>query len=266
MSSKHGICKLTGKQGKYVKSHIIPKALFPREQPGQKLVETDGHSISFRPDTFYDRELVTQDGENILRDLDDWAIKELERLKLIWRGWKTDSFTEEGMPFDRNGAIGHRALKSSDARRLRLFFLSLLWRAAASYRREMNNVAMPEADLERIRRMLVEGQAEPFYQFPIILAHYWSKGIDYSMAPFEVSSSQSEGLSRLNSWRFYFNGLFCHIMRDAKTVIDEMRWGKLVVGRIAEFSVLILDWDGSSQAGELFKGFSAFANHSAIKR
>lgn len=37
-----GICKLTEARGRFVKSHIIPKALTPREKPGGLMFQSDG--------------------------------------------------------------------------------------------------------------------------------------------------------------------------------------------------------------------------------
>lgn len=42
-----------------------------------------------------------------------------------------------------------------DAARLRLFFLSLLWRAAASTRGEFAAITLPPDDLEHLRRIVL---------------------------------------------------------------------------------------------------------------
>ena len=87
--------------------------------------------------SWYDTALVTSPGEEILRGLDDWAIRELRQHKLIWSSWGTDielnTADHVQLPLDAMG-WGCREIEVSEPARLRLFFLSLLWRAAASSR------------------------------------------------------------------------------------------------------------------------------------
>jgi hypothetical protein len=71
----NGVCKLTGNSGKFVRSHLIPKALTRPSVAG-------GYFISAGPgirpkkswSSWYDEELVIRKGERILADYDDWAI------------------------------------------------------------------------------------------------------------------------------------------------------------------------------------------------
>jgi hypothetical protein len=74
----NGTCRLTGTKGKFVKSHLIPKALTRPEEPGLPLIQGgSGKRARKRWDSWYDSELVTREGEDILSALDDWAIRYL---------------------------------------------------------------------------------------------------------------------------------------------------------------------------------------------
>jgi hypothetical protein len=83
----YGVCKLTGTHGKFVKCHIIPAALTPPEVKGDPLHQGgQGRSVR-RISSWYDKALVTRAGEEFLRDLDTWGIRELRQQKLIWSSW-----------------------------------------------------------------------------------------------------------------------------------------------------------------------------------
>ena len=83
-----GICKLTLTNGKFVDSHIIPKALTKPAQKGMPFLQfkSDRHPIK-RWSSWYDPCLVTQAGEDILTEFDTWAIIELRKHKLVWSSW-----------------------------------------------------------------------------------------------------------------------------------------------------------------------------------
>src|SRR5450631_2831048 len=61
------------------------------------------------------------------------AINELRRLELVWSGWgnKTSLPSEDWKGTFPRG-YGLREVRCSNPNKLRLFFLSLLWRAAAT--------------------------------------------------------------------------------------------------------------------------------------
>ena len=128
-----GQCKLTGTRGKYVKSHIIPEALTETLWKGNPLTQVGRHGKRIkRWTTWYDRKLVTVEGEAILATHDDWAINLFRQKELIWSSW--GAMEQLDLP-DHSlgpGRRGLRKLDGVDCERLRLFFLSLLWRAAAT--------------------------------------------------------------------------------------------------------------------------------------
>ena len=63
---ENGVCRLTLAHGKYVKSHIVPKALTPKDVPGGPMFQSDGHDRpKKRFDSWYDQRLVIRKGEDI---------------------------------------------------------------------------------------------------------------------------------------------------------------------------------------------------------
>lgn len=75
-------------QCKFVKSHLIPRALTPPRVDGIAFPQLGGRRRPLRRfDSWYDLQLVSQEGEAILADLDAYAIDELRRLKLVWQSF-----------------------------------------------------------------------------------------------------------------------------------------------------------------------------------
>jgi hypothetical protein len=159
-----GLCRLTQTPGKFVKSHLIPLAFTKPESPGLPLIESGPGKRPIRKWTsWYDAQLVTSEGEAILQAYDGWAVSELRRHKLVWSGWGPMlRLSVEGFNAFPGTPWGVRRVTGIDPVRLRLFFLSLLWRAAASQLDGFNEVSLREAELARIRGMVVDAQHEPF--------------------------------------------------------------------------------------------------------
>src|ERR1043166_6998501 len=159
----HGICKLTGDEGKLVKSHLLPKAVTRPDIRGEPFIEHGQHGRppARRWDSWRDKHLVTRKGEDILASLDDWAIKELRKHKLIWSGWGPIASLGQLHTDLGHEGWGIRSVEISDPKRLRLFYLSLLWRAAATSRWEFSEVEIPKTDLDRLKQILINADPGP---------------------------------------------------------------------------------------------------------
>src|SRR5690349_7493336 len=122
-----GVCKLTLTEGAFVDSHLIPKALTRTEQQGLPFVQyRSGARPRKRWSSWYDPQLVTESGENILAAIDTWAIAELRKHKLVWSGWgESRALGPLHCPIVGT-AWGIRKLDGINRSRLRFFFLSLL--------------------------------------------------------------------------------------------------------------------------------------------
>lgn len=182
-SARPGICRLTGSSGLFVKSHIIPKALTPKSEGNSLLFQTDGENRpTKRRDSWYDYQLVTREGEDILERIDDDAIKELRRLKLAWKYWEN---TEElGMePVHYGSAIGVRHLLDVDHNVLGRFAVSLLWRAGISVSPDMKMFRVPRKTLSRARKVVLGVESFDPQRFPIKVFQFASKGPMHNITP-----------------------------------------------------------------------------------
>ena len=134
-----GTCKLTGDVGPMIKAHILPGALCDPRPANEPFIQV---GVDFRPTTrrtgWYDQNIVTQKGEDILTSYDTWAITELRRQKLVWSGWGQDeslvAIDHEFVPdFQGNGC-----------RKLERFLISL-----HRSQRQRSSSSIPEASKGR---------------------------------------------------------------------------------------------------------------------
>lgn len=254
---KIGTCKLTGDTGKFVKSHIIPRALTLPRSGGQGFAQLGQRKPPVRRfDSWYDSELVTQVGEDILTDYDTFAIKELRRLKLIWQSWgpmeKLAVPEFEKIPGTPNGI---RRVQFNDPNKMRLFLLSLLWRAVASDRPEFDEIRLSASQTRRLRGVVRDGRADLKDSFiPIVLNQISTRGLTHNHGPIaDIKQPVKIGKFRskpLRIFRFYFDGLSVHFHPD---VDDEAVQGlrPTMVGPTDATILSTVTWEGSWQARNL---------------
>lgn len=253
-----GICKLTGKAGKFVKSHLIPKALTRPSVPGNQFVEFGlGRRPYKRRTSWYDERLVTRDGEDLLAEYDSWGIEELYRLKLVWGSWgpMMKLGTNDQVPL---GTTGHtlRKLTCRDPRRFRLFFLSLLWRAAATDCPGFEDIQIEATELEKLRQMLCDRDPGPLHFYPTQLAQISTRGPNHNFAPIardEKSDIGGEGPYHHYVFRFYFDGLIANMQRDMPKAAEA---GPLLVGFSPILVVQTLPFADSFQFTNLLKAWA----------
>jgi hypothetical protein len=218
----YGVCKLTGKSGKFVKSHLLPKALTRPGVAGECFISGGpGRRPKKRFSSWYDEKLVIQEGENVLADYDNWAIAELRRLELIWSGWGT----KRSLPLEtpdwfgpRPEGFGLRQVECANPEKLRLFFLSLLWRAAAATLPEFGDIGLEQDELELLRIMVCDGNPRPLDFYPISLLQIVQKGLPHNLGPIVTDFS----------FRFYFDGLIVHMFRNSDLEFEQFE--RLMVG------------------------------------
>lgn len=244
-------CRLTGETGRYVDSHLIPKALTRPETRGHSFLEAgQGTRPIKRPSSWYDNKLVTMRGEKILSEIDDWAIKKLREHRLVWSGWGPIT-SLHGINDSYGTDWGMRTVIDSDWSKLRLFFLSLLWRAAASSRREFNDVTLPPNDLERLRKMVVNGDPNPIEFYPVQLIQLSTRGEIHNQSPFmdikTVPAVDGAPEYQVPITRFYFDGLIAHFDMRPEAEIKGTDLECLLLGSADDLAIITIPYDASFQ-------------------
>lgn len=204
-----GICSLTGKLGTYVRSHMIPLA-FTKATGGEYFVEGRPGVRPFRRHTsWYDPKLVTRDGEDVLADLDSRAAVELRAMRLVWSSWEENEKPLVWAVAENDTETRYRLIEGHDYKLLRRFFISLLWRAAASNMKEYTHVRLSSQSLERTKSIVLGAGDDDALFFPVQLVQLSTRGPRHNMGPIRMTMPfrGSDLRADLVSYRFYFDGL-----------------------------------------------------------
>jgi hypothetical protein len=260
--SKIGRCRLTGVTGKYVRSHIIPRSLTIEASPGSPLIQQDVSGRHIRRWTsWYDDELVTQEGEDILQGYDDWGKKFLRQHKLLWTSWGKDHALNAPDFHNLLNQFGYRKLANIDGKMLRLFLLSLLWRVAATNLPEFRAVDLSAQELESLRLMVLNGQTEPAEFFPISLTQLSTRNVPHNFAaetitkrepvldPITLELVQNQ-YRVIDAYRLFFDGLVVHfnINVDKQYVMDR---AQMIVDGANELFITTVESSESRQIKRL---------------
>ncbi len=253
-TSKRGVCRLTLTDGQFVRCHLIPDAFTKAGTKGAPLIQFgSGRRPSRRWTSWHDEHLVTRTGEDILAALDDWAIRALRLHSLIWSGWGEATPLPPNHPVAKARGFSGRILGGMDLSRLRLFLLSLLWRAAATDRTEFSEVSIPEEHLEVLRQALVSGKMPDENFYPATLTQLSTRGIRQNQVPLAemmpAPNLPGLGFQMRPIFRFYFDGLVTHFHRSASGVIDSLR--PTAVGTSDALLVTLIPYERSYQRENL---------------
>ena len=224
---KEGRCRFTGRIGPYVESHIVPKALTRPSVNGSAFVQAGGTARPTRKfDSWYDDELLTNEGEAAFDRIDNDGINLVRSHQLVWSGWNEgDDVLRANLEEDPESGIGIRIVEGVDRRVLRLFLLGILWRAAESNREPFQAIVLPDGHAEIIKQMIRARDPWESPLYPAILMQIVERGDRHNYAPFAVEHEvevDGEGVS-VPTFRFYFDGLIVHFLRGTT---DAAPWGR----------------------------------------
>ncbi len=261
-----GTCRLTGDVGPFVKSHILPKALTRSGTTGEPFIQSGkGYEPTRRWSSWVDNDLVTQSGEEILRDLDSWAIPKLREYHLVWSGWKGASSLPSGLDQIPDTPWGYRIVEVDDPQRLRLFALSLLWRAAASTLYEMSEINMPDPDLIQLTRMVRERDPHPLSFYPVVFTQLSTIGPSHNLTPLAMKlvlpnlGLETDGAVH-PIFRLYLDGLTMHFYRPDDQAPEPPWADNIAVGPSSKLYVTTVTFEASFQAQNIdhITKYSAF--------
>ena len=139
-----------------------------------------------------------------------------------------------------------------------MFFLSLLWRAAASERYEFKDVVLPPKDIELLRKILL-GQEEPSPNFyPVQLTQISTKGLMHNQTPYPdikyIPDIGNEGAEPypMRTIRFYFDGLIAHFATELPPLHSASDLGNIVVGTEPTVVLSTVTFEDSMQGRDMY--------------
>jgi hypothetical protein len=240
-----GVCALTLEGGVFVRSHILPKALTGIGEGGKKATEHGlGHlRPKRRPPGWYDEALVTKKGEDILARVDNNGIRELRDCGLIWSSENSNSIAREVL--DDSAGTGLARIYSKHPERLRLFFLSLLWRASASRVSSMEHHQLPEDNEERLRELTATENIGAPNEFRIYLTLITGERFPHNHTP--IREAMEFGGRQIMTSRIYLDGLIARLSDRDSSGFPFSESDAFDVGYNQKFSVFTVDGPKSRQ-------------------
>lgn len=196
--AKFGQCKLCGEPAALVNSHIIPRAFFDLKptEPTTLFSNTPGQYPKKAPDAVYDR-IVCDSCERSFSLYDDYAIKTLKLNLAHYR--RVQQF----------GGPPTLIASNIDYRLLKLFCVSVLWRASVSMHPFYKRVQLGPLE-KKAKEILASGQPGIANEF----AAWWSFfDIDWE---FPITDPFRERWSGVTAYRFYFGRVIGYFKADRK--------------------------------------------------
>ena len=192
-SKKEIICKLTGTYGKGVKAHIVPKSFYmiePQKDGVSKIMSNSpGVKPKKSPQGIYDTEIVTAEGEEYFKVYDDYAYRVL---------------FEPGILIEKNIEGCKYWVAEFDYEKLKIFILSVLWRASVSNQVTNKSIALGIHE-NRIRNIILTGQLENDWQYPVVISRWYSdKHLPYVMADHDYTKFDGYRCIRLYCGEYLF--------------------------------------------------------------
>lgn len=223
-------CKLCGCDKKLVEAHIIPESLYPfdrdKREPLIKVTNVPNRYKSRSAKGEYDRNLVCLECEQLFSEWDRYAHKLLaseppNQDYIRYRG-KVLSFVVNDVEYDK----------------LKLFFISLLWRASASTLCEFSVVKMGRFERE-LADMIQAADPGDAQTFAVTLAKF-----DDPLAT-GILTPHRQRWSGINYWHFYLGGYVAYVKVDHRCAPEPFR--SFMLKPNEPLVILIRDYRGSSE-------------------
>lgn len=259
-----GKCLLTGKSGTFVKSHLTPLALTSPETGAYFIQSGEGTRPTRNHSSWYDKAIVTRKGEDILAAVDTQAIAILRELRLVWSGWPQEEASLSVHDFTGiDDSHGIRRVRHSDLRKLRLFFVSLLWRWGVSNLRAAAEIVLPQQDIDALRDLLLRMDCGDPAFYPVTLTQLSTRGPRQNLSPLSQNVPSHDGKNGpYPIFRFYFDGLIAHIHRGPALAADPAN--SMILGATDAIVIPTVTYEASMQHVNLQAGIhDAYQEYSA---
>jgi hypothetical protein len=195
------ICRFCETEQRLIKAHIIPAGFFRRIGDLSESLEIHSNKAGARPKRapvgVYDKSILCRPCDNIFSPWDKHAQDVLLR----------DSLDHAAI-YNGPTVVGW-TIKTFDYRRLKLFFLSLLWRASVSTHEFYRRVSTGPFEKE-LRAMIAASEPGEPAKFAVILARFDSPGYTAMLDP------HPDRYDSVNYFRFYLAGFVAYIKVDRR--------------------------------------------------
>ncbi|MGD9637758.1 MAG: hypothetical protein AB7U85_01705 [Alphaproteobacteria bacterium] len=196
-------CFLCGEDKKLIKAHIIPEKYFTKTKKLQKIYSYDGDYPKKNRIGVYDNEILCSDCDGKLGKYDEYSYEVLFNL---------EKFICER---DKNGI----KVKNIDSNKLKLFYLSIIWRAHISKRPEFKKIDLGEKYSKIIKNSLLNNKLPEASFFEIsIWKHYFENNkIEEDDIDIMFFSPIKHKFEQTNCYIFLFGGYSHYIKIDNRS-------------------------------------------------
>lgn len=197
------ICKGCSKNKKLIKAHVIPESFFVglRDEKKAPLLITDkkDHYPKKIPIGIYDKTILCRECEDIFQKFDDYA----QSLLLKEEHTHTDII--------QNGVLVGYSISNVDVDTLKLFFLSLLWRASISKMEFYSKINLGPHE-QIIKKLVWEGDSGEEDQYSFVVAKFTDGDLGRG-----ILDPHMERWFGINYARFYMFGYVVYIKLDKRS-------------------------------------------------
>jgi hypothetical protein len=201
------VCKLCGEDRKLIEAHVIPKSfhrLDPHDPtPARLATNVPGRYRQTIPKGVYDRTILCEPCERHFSHWDDYAAI------LLLQDWPTFAPIMNGPE-----QLGY-TLPTFDYPSLKLFFLSVLWRAAVS-----SHVMYAKVDLGRrepaLKQSILTRDPGSIDHFGVVLQAFDTPDVG-------LLNPHAERFSGLRYIRFYLSHIIAYIKVDSRPFDDPFK-------------------------------------------
>jgi hypothetical protein len=216
------ICRLCQTERRLVKAHIIPEGFFrslgDRSETLEIHTNKSGAHPKKAPIGVYDKSILCGPCDNVFSPWD----KHAQDVLLC-------DFSYETTIYDGPAKLGWKVARF-DYRLLKLFFLSLLWRASVSTHDFYRRVSTGPFEQD-LRTMIMAGEPGTADRFAVVLARFDAPGYTAMLDP------HPDRYDGINYFRFYLAGFVAYIKVDHRPPQDAL--ADFILGPHAPLIVLL---------------------------
>jgi len=223
------VCRLCGHDRKLVKAHIIPEGFFRKLWHGKDMpfLLSDNEDIYPKraPIGVYDREILCEACELLFARWDQYGQEFLER-RHAWRLLR-----------DHDNPVGYEVL-DYDYANLKLFFVSVLWRASVSRHPFFKNIDLGSFE-DIAKQQIIEMAPGNADDFSVILAAFNAPTVKPSLDPALATWTD------VRHYQFYLGDCVAYIKADERKTPEPFH--DLVLKETPPFLVISRDLRASPE-------------------
>ena len=201
-------CKGCGENKKLIDAHIIPKSFYMDLRASDNHLDiipsnpTDRKGRSFKGD--YDTSILCAECDKVMEIYDDYGKKLLLD--------QSSDFKE----LIHEGKIYGWEIEEYDYLKLKLFLLSVLWRASITQRKFFKDVNLGSIE-NHLKELIWQGKDDPI-NFSCVLARF--RPYDETSLEKMILDPDNKEIDGINCYRFYLGGYIVWIKVDAAITND----------------------------------------------